>query len=164
MNKLQEWGFDKDWWRNQRGEFWVIGQTILSIGFVLLPVVQITVMPLPFRLIAPIGFGFLAFLLGVGGLLNLGDNLTPLPHPKTESSLVTSGIYRFVRHPLYSSVIFLSLAYALWQMSVTHMTGVLVFLLFFDRKAVKEEEWLTTKFAEYEDYKRSVKKIIPLIY
>jgi len=164
MNKLQEWGFNKDWWRNQRGEFWVIGQTILSIGFVLLPIVQLTIIPLTVRLTATIGLGLIASLLAVGGLLHLGDNLTPLPHPKDESGLVTSGIYRFVRHPIYSSVIFLSLAYAVWNMSITHTIGALVFLFFFDRKAVKEEQWLTEKFTEYETYKRSVKKIIPLIY
>ncbi len=164
MNQLQKWGFRKDWWRNQRGEFWVLGQTILSIAFILTPVMPLGTLPPLFRLGGTIGFGAIALGLGLGGLLHLGDNLTPLPHPKDESSLVTVGVYRFVRHPIYSSVIFLTLAYATWQMSISHAIGVLVFLLFFDQKARQEEQWLTAKFPEYADYKRSVKKILPGIY
>ena len=164
MNQLQAWGFSKNWWRNQRGEFWVIGQTVLSIAFVFLPVLPMGLIPLTVRFTGTIGFGFMAFLLAVTGLFHLGNNLTPLPHPKDESRLVTSGAYHFVRHPIYSSVIFLALAFAVWQMSLSHLIGAFVFLLFFDRKAVKEEEWLTAKFAEYEAYQRSVKKILPGIY
>ncbi|MCA1903908.1 MAG: isoprenylcysteine carboxylmethyltransferase family protein [Cyanobacteria bacterium KgW148] len=164
MNQLQTWGFRRDWWRNQRGEFWVIGQTILSIAFILTPVIRIYTIPMMIRLGGTIVFGAIALGLGLGGLLHLGDNLTPLPHPKDESSLVTVGVYRFVRHPIYSSVIFLTLAYATWQMSISHTIGVFIFLLFFDQKARQEEQWLTTKFPEYEEYKRSVKKILPGIY
>jgi len=102
MHKLQEWGFSADWWRNQRGEYWVVGQTILSIAFVLLPVWQIGRIPPILRIIGTIGFGSIGLWLLVDGLFHLKDNLTPLPHPKDESSLVTSGAYRFVRHPIYS--------------------------------------------------------------
>ncbi len=164
MHKLQEWGFSADWWRNQRGEYWVIGQTILSIAFVLLPVWQIGRIPSILRIIGTIGFGSIGLWLLVDGLFHLKDNLTPLPHPKDESSLVTSGAYRFVRHPIYSSVIFLVFAFAVWQMSISHTIGALVFLLFFDRKAAQEELWLEAKFPEYGEYKRSVKKLIPGIY
>ena len=38
MNQLKEWGFSTQWWRGEKGEYWVLGQTILSVGFVLLPV------------------------------------------------------------------------------------------------------------------------------
>jgi hypothetical protein len=38
MNQLKEWGFSANWWRGERGEYWVLGQTLLSIGFILLPV------------------------------------------------------------------------------------------------------------------------------
>lgn len=164
MHKLQEWGLTKDWWRNQRGEYWAIGQTILSIAYVLLPGVSVFSLPLTVRIGGTVIFGVAAFLLGFAGLFALGDNLTPLPHPKEEGKLITTGAYRFVRHPLYSSVIFLALAYAIWFMSLSHLVGVVVLLLFFDRKATQEEKLLTTKFPEYEEYRRSVKKLLPGIY
>ncbi len=164
MNQLRDWGFSSNWWRNDRGEYWVIGQTILSVGFVLLPIVPVGELSLPMRVLGTSIFGLIAVVFGIGGLLNLGDNLTPLPHPKDESTLVTTGIYRFVRHPLYSSVIFLALAYTIWQMSLFHGIAVLVFLLFFDRKAAQEEVWLINKFPDYQNYKLTVKKLIPGLY
>jgi len=38
MNQFKEWGFSTQWWRGEKGEYWVLGQTVLSVGFVLLPV------------------------------------------------------------------------------------------------------------------------------
>ncbi len=164
VNKLQEWGFSKDWWRNQRGEFWVLGQTVLSIGFILLPVVQMARPPFAVRLGLTLGLGLIGLGLGIAGVFHLGNSLTPLPHPKEESQLVTTGVYAWVRHPIYSSVIFLALAYGVWQMSLSHGLGAIALFIFFDRKAAQEEQWLSTKFKDYSTYRQSVKKLIPFLY
>jgi len=44
--------------------------------------------------------------LFIAGLVALGANLTPLPCPKTHATLVQSGPYRLVRHPICSAGIF----------------------------------------------------------
>ncbi|MEN9217433.1 MAG: isoprenylcysteine carboxylmethyltransferase family protein [Gloeomargarita sp. DG_2_bins_126] len=164
MNTLEKWGFPADWWRNQRGEYWVIAQAVLSLGFVLLPVMPMSALPVGVRATGAILLALLALGLGVGGLVALGENLTPLPHPRDDGSLIQTGAYRWVRHPIYSSVIFLALAYACWRMSVTHALGVMILLIFFDRKAAREEQWLTAKFPEYSQYQQAVKKLIPGVY
>jgi protein-S-isoprenylcysteine O-methyltransferase Ste14 len=170
MNLLREWGFSSQWWRGERGEYWVIGQTILSIGFILLPVYPVidldNLSPL-WRYTSWAGtgfFGIIAGLLLLLGLLNLGANLTPLPHPKDEGELVTSGVYGLVRHPIYSGVILLVMAYSCWQWSLSHAIGTVVLFLFFDIKARQEEAWLKNKFADYAAYQLQVKKLIPWIY
>jgi hypothetical protein len=38
MNQLKEWGFPPQWWRGERGEYWVIAQILLFVGFMLLPI------------------------------------------------------------------------------------------------------------------------------
>jgi protein-S-isoprenylcysteine O-methyltransferase Ste14 len=68
-------------------------------------------------------FGLGAMLLLGRSLLDLGQNLTPLPHPRDDGQLVQTGIYGLVRHPLYSGVISLALAYTAWQMSWVHLVG-----------------------------------------
>ncbi|BCX12790.1 MAG: hypothetical protein KatS3mg067_1728 [Thermosynechococcus sp.] len=161
---MQEWGFSKDWWRNQRGEFWVIGQTVLGIGFILLPVVRVITLPFAVRLGLTLSLGLIGLSLAIAGLLNLGANLTPLPHPKENAHLVTTGAYRWVRHPIYSSVIFLALAYGVWQISLSHGLGAIALFIFFDRKATREEQWLSAKFKDYSTYRQSVKKLIPFLY
>ena len=51
--------------------------------------------------------GFLIIILGFIILLfaikDLGRNLSPFPRPINNSNLVTTGIYRFTRHPMYYS-------------------------------------------------------------
>jgi hypothetical protein len=44
MNQFKEWGFSDQWWRGEKGEYWVIVQIILSVGFVLLPTYPMTVL------------------------------------------------------------------------------------------------------------------------
>ena len=170
MNQLKNWGFSDHWWRGEKGEYWVLGQAILFVLFLLLPVYPGTV-PDNLSVIVQYGrwgmialAGSLAIAFLVGGGLALGGNLTPLPHPKQDGTLVTTGIYAWVRHPLYSGVIFAAIAYSVWQWSFIHGMGAIIFFFFFNFKASKEEEWLNNKFSDYHSYQLQVKKFIPWIY
>jgi protein-S-isoprenylcysteine O-methyltransferase Ste14 len=170
MNQLKEWGFSANWWRGERGEYWVLGQTLLSIGFILLPVYPVISLDRlsPFWKYMSWGltgfFSLIAALLLIYGGIALGANLTPLPHPKDDGELVTTGIYGIVRHPIYSGVIFLAIAYSCWRWSLIHALGAAILLLFFDIKARKEESWLKNKFSDYNSYQSKVKKLIPWLY
>jgi len=57
--------------------------------------------------------GFLIIIIALIILLvaikELGRNLSPFPRPMNNSNLVTTGIYRFTRHPMYYSLIFISI-------------------------------------------------------
>ena len=170
MNQFKEWGFSAQWLRGEKGEYWVIAQVILFFGFMLLPVYPAIALDnlSPIWKYADWGitgiFGLVALLLLLSGSIKLGTNLTPLPHPKDDGELVTGGVYALVRHPIYSGVIFLAIAYSCWKISLSHAIGAIVLLLFFDIKARKEESWLSTKFADYDQYRSQVKKLIPWIY
>jgi protein-S-isoprenylcysteine O-methyltransferase Ste14 len=109
-------------------------------------------------------FSLIAALLLFYGGISLGVNLTPLPHPKDDGKLVTTGAYGIVRHPIYSGVIFLAIAYSCWRWSLIHAIGAAILLLFFDIKARKEEAWLKNKFSDYNSYQLKVKKLIPWLY
>ena len=41
-------------------------------------------------------------VMGTGGMLTLGSNLTAFPKPIEGGALVTKGMYRVVRHPIYT--------------------------------------------------------------
>ena len=170
MKLLTDWGIGQDWWRGLRGEYWVIAQGILMAGFVIMPINQPSFLELNPVILHYASWSFTAIFSILAGILlgrslfDLGRNLTPLPHPRDDGQLVQTGIYKFVRHPLYSGVIYLALAYASWQMSWLHLLGAIALLIFFDAKARKEEAWLTEKFPEYANYSLAVKKLIPWIY
>ena len=50
----------------------------------------------------------IAFIIILVSIKDLGRNLSPFPRPINNSNLVTTGIYRFTRHPMYYSLIFIS--------------------------------------------------------
>ncbi len=70
-------------------------------------------------------FGVLSVTLLWRSLFDLGQNLTPLPHPRHDGQLVQTGIYGLVRHPLYSGVIFyiVVLFFLLLLMRVGRLVG-----------------------------------------
>lgn len=170
MKLLSDWGITTNWWRGDRGEYWVIAQGILLLVFALIPPNTPSIIDLYLPIwvyaswILTVIFSILAIVFLGRSLFDLGQNLTPLPHPRDEGQLVKTGIYGLVRHPMYGGVIYLALAYASWQMSWVHLVGSIVLLVFFDAKSRNEEVWLTEKFSDYANYSNSVKKLIPWIY
>jgi protein-S-isoprenylcysteine O-methyltransferase Ste14 len=170
MKLLSDWGIGRDWWRGQRGEYWVIAQGLLLSIFVLLPTMRpVFIDPqilawLYGSWVLTCLFLVLAVIFLGRSLIDLGRNLTPLPHPRDDGQLVQIGVYEWVRHPLYSGVIYLALAYGTWYMSWVHWEMAIALFWFFDAKATKEEVWLNGKFPEYAHYSKTVKKLIPWIY
>ena len=63
----------------------------------------------PFSFSLGIFIIILAFIIMLVSIKDLGRNLSPFPRPINNSNLVTSGIYRFTRHPMYYSLIFISI-------------------------------------------------------
>jgi protein-S-isoprenylcysteine O-methyltransferase Ste14 len=123
MKLLSDWGITTNWWRGSRGEYWVIAQGILLLIFALIPPNRPSSIGLDSSVwqysswILTVIFGVLAIVflgrwrrLSVReSLFDLGQNLTPLPHPRDEGQLVRTGIYGLVRHPMYIGVIYLAI-------------------------------------------------------
>jgi protein-S-isoprenylcysteine O-methyltransferase Ste14 len=171
MKLLSDWGFTRKGWRSgERGEYLVLLQGALLIGFVLLPVYRPigwhlnspTLLYLRWGLAAALGLAGIVLILK--GLLDLGRNLTPLPYPKADGQLVRSGVYGLVRHPLYSGLIFAAFSWVVFQFSLSHLIATAILFAFFDTKARREEAWLTEKYPEYSDYQQQVKRLIPGVY
>jgi protein-S-isoprenylcysteine O-methyltransferase Ste14 len=80
--------------------------------------------------------------------------------PETTSALLTSGIYRFSRNPMYVGILFALLAWAIFLSSVWAMIGPVAFILYINRFQIKpEERALATMFgATYSDYKSAVRR------
>ncbi len=103
-------------------------------------------------------------IMGTAGLLSLGSNLSPFPKPIEGGQLVTTGAYRFVRHPIYTGLILGTLGWGLLAGSLLGVGLAIVMLIFFDFKSRREEEWLVEKYHGYSDYRRRVRKLIPWVY
>jgi protein-S-isoprenylcysteine O-methyltransferase Ste14 len=110
--------------------------------------------------------GLALILAGVAiasaGAVTLGPNLTPATEPLPSGQLVTRGIYRVVRHPIYLGVSTLLAGYGMlrggWWAGVAAFA---VALTYFELKARVEERFLVTRTAGYEEYRRRVPRILP---
>jgi protein-S-isoprenylcysteine O-methyltransferase Ste14 len=147
-----------------RGGGWVLGQSVLMLLVLALgPLCPGRARPGGLTLLAGVCL-VLGALFGIGGAWVLGRNRTIFPRPNAGSRLVRHGVYRWVRHPLYTSLMLLSLGWAAWWASGPTLLAGGALAVFLDRKARREEAWLRAAFPEYADYARQVRRFVPGIY
>ena len=99
----------------------------------------------------------IAFIILLVAIKDLGRNLSPFPRPIKNSNLVTKGIYRFTRHPMYYSLIFISFGVFITKLSIYYLflsTSLICIIKF---KIALEEQYLNNKFKNYLLYKNEVK-------
>ena len=115
---------------------------------------------------SPVSLGI--FLMGVAvGVLallqNRLGNFSIQPKMKENAALITTGIYAYVRHPMYLSVILVMLGVLVDSPTFIEIFFMLLLVLVLLLKAKKEEAiWLQESEA-YTAYKRRSKLILPFI-
>jgi protein-S-isoprenylcysteine O-methyltransferase Ste14 len=101
--------------------------------------------------------------LAVWARLNLGRNWGMPMTQRAEPELVTSGPYRFVRHPIYSGLLTAMLGTAL----VNNLLGLIVVAVlvgyFYYCGRVEERNLVTTFPQAYPEYRSRTKMIIPFL-
>ena len=98
-----------------------------------------------------------AFIILSVAIKDLGRNLSPFPRPINNSNLVTTGIYRFTRHPMYYSLIFISFGVFITKLSIYYLFLSISLGLIIKFKIALEEQYLNNKFKNYLLYKNEVK-------
>lgn len=86
-----------------------------------------------------------------------------MPEPRAGGELVSRGIYRLVRHPMYLAVLLCALAACLayaapWKWL---LAGLLTLVLAL--KIRREERYLLQRYPGYASYRASTKAIIPFL-
>ena len=111
----------------------------------------------PFSYFLGILIIIIAFIIMLVSIKDLGRNLSPFPRPKNNSNLVTKGIYRFMRHPMYYSLIVISFGVFIIKLSVYYLFLSISLGLIIKFKIDLEEQYLNNKFKNYLLYKNEVK-------
>jgi len=105
----------------------------------------------------------LAIFVLIKSFRDLGDALTPLPESKAGASLVTSGIYKNLRHPIYLALFLLAVGLVIWKQSEQSavISGILIGLLIY--KSRYEDSLLLDKFPEAAKYQNFTPAFFPRI-
>lgn len=107
-------------------------------------------------------FGGLA--MAVTARLQLGRNWSNIEDGRVLpwQSIVTSGVYRRVRHPIYAGDLFLLIGLEM-ALNSWLVIGVVIPFLAVMRQAAGEEKLLGQVFPEYRAYCRRTKRFIPYV-
>ena len=147
----------------KRGEGWFVVQLVLFAVILLAPPVPPVTFP-PWLRALGVGILVVGGVVGTGGILALGSNLTAFPKPIAGGTLVTGGVYSIVRHPIYTGLILGTLGLGIFRESLLGIGLAVVLFIFFDLKSRREEKWLVEAYPEYAAYRKRVKKLVPWVY
>lgn len=104
---------------------------------------------------------FIGFLILGFAALALGKSLTAHPIPKKSAELVTDGMYRFVRHPIYTALLLIGLSLAIAGGFFPHFFFYIALVILLIFKARFEERLLAARFAEYASYASKTGRFFP---
>ncbi len=112
----------------------------------------------------PIVIQSLAVLLMIWARITFRGRSFHVSAAPTDGGLVTSGPYKFIRHPIYASILFFIWAGVLSHISVIDiLLGVLGTGGAFIR-IILEERLLRLRYPEYTEYSAKTKRIVPFVY
>ncbi|GLU53351.1 methyltransferase family protein [Dyadobacter frigoris] len=90
-------------------------------------------------------------------------SLTPFPSPVKNGQLITSGLYRYIRHPIYSGIILASAGYGLHTADTIKLIIALVLWLLFYLKSKYEERMLMAFYDDYSRYSSRTYRFFPFL-
>jgi protein-S-isoprenylcysteine O-methyltransferase Ste14 len=138
---------------------------LVALAFILLAYFLGRILPIPFA--APpflrylgLVLALIGLLLGIGAFIEFQKAQTTLdPHGSTRQ-LVTSGVYRFTRNPIYLGFLFIVVGLPLYFGLYWGIVMAPVFIFLMNHLIIEHEEaYLEKKFGEiYSNYKSRVRR------
>ncbi len=146
-----------------RGGWWVFGQGVLLAA---------VAVALPWGVPAPLWVAILGGVvvawggvLAWAGAIGLGVGLTPYPEPFVDSELVDTGVYGWVRHPIYGGLGLLAIGAALLARSPLSLGVGVLLLIYLAAKSASEERRLLDRHPDYAEYRRRVpRRLVPWVW
>lgn len=109
-------------------------------------------------------FHSITFLKKIGGSKDRGGESANYKFENTVN-LVKEGVYKYIRHPMYSSLLFLALGAFFKGISVYSIILVVIAILFLILTAKTEEKENISFFGPaYTDYMKETKMFVPYLF
>lgn len=104
---------------------------------------------------------FIGFIIILFGVLNLNEDISIFSSQKKNNVLITNGIYKYIRHPIYAGILISMMAFAFFSVSLfkIFITSILGFVFYF--KSSREEKWLIKTYSQFRNYKNKTGRFFP---
>jgi protein-S-isoprenylcysteine O-methyltransferase Ste14 len=106
---------------------------------------------------------FLSVMLMLWARITFGLRSFHFAANPTEGELVSTGPYKFIRHPIYASAIYFASAAVISHLSLFNILLIIVCCIGAAIRIYSEEKFLLAKYPEYYDYAKRTKRIFPFI-
>lgn len=149
---------------SRRVHGWLLNAAMFLL-FVPIPGLDRRVLP-EGRWVVPLGIAIqlASLLLAIAARRHLGQFWSAEITQKVGHQLIRSGPYRLVRHPIYTAILGMFVGMAIVSGDLHAFVAVAVIAFAYWRKIRLEERNLTDLFgAEYEDYRRSTRALVPWV-
>lgn len=150
--------------RRMRMPDWLLTWTMVILQFSMLGLLLFTGPILPRETASLV-------LYIIGGIIILWaiqsirlGNLSILPFVREGGYMVAKGPYKYIRHPMYTGLIFIAWGLVANEITILRILCALVLTLVLIVKLHVEEEYLKRSFPPYLDYQKRTKKLFPFIY
>lgn len=152
---------------NERQRLWT-GSLLVLLQFGLLAVLAGLAWPAVERGAIPLAAwpmaGAALLLAGWALQANRPGNFNIHPRPRVGGTLVTTGPYSWIRHPMYTSFLLGAMALARTADSGTAWLAWGALLLVLWIKSGLEERWMLAQHPGYAHYREQTKRFVPWIY
>jgi protein-S-isoprenylcysteine O-methyltransferase Ste14 len=141
--------------------------TLVSIAGYLLMVAAILLLLLVHGLfannVAAIVVQALAVLLMIWARAAFGRRSFHAAGSPTEGGVVTTGPYRYIRHPIYAAVLYFIWAGVLCHLSAETLAPGAVAVIGVALRVFVEERLVVERYPEYREYAARTKRLIPYL-
>jgi protein-S-isoprenylcysteine O-methyltransferase Ste14 len=111
----------------------------------------------------PIGVQILAFSLMIWARMTFGGRSFHAAANPTEGGVVTSGPYRYVRHPIYAAALLFTWTGILSHFSILNLILGICAVTGAGLRMAAEEKLLVEHYPDYKEYANRTKRIIPFL-
>ena len=111
----------------------------------------------------PIGVQVLAVALMIWARVTFGGRSFHAAANPTEGGVVTSGPYRFLRHPIYAAALYFTWAGVLSHISILNLVLGICAIAGVGMRIAAEEKLLLGRYPEYREYADRTRRIIPFV-
>ncbi|QAA81114.1 isoprenylcysteine carboxylmethyltransferase family protein [Aequorivita sp. H23M31] len=111
-----------------------------------------------------VGMLILGALTTLIAVLQLNVHLSPFPSPLPGSRLIMKGVYKHIRHPIYTGILMAFFGFAIIADSGYKLIITLLLFVLFNLKTLYEEKQLMEMFPDYSKYKQRSGRFFPKLW